>query len=68
MAELEALVAAVEKGELPLEESFLAYEKGLTLSAKLKAVLEAGEARVTALKEAQATLAEEDISAEVDAP
>ena len=32
MAELEALVAALEKGEMTLDESFKAYEKGVTES------------------------------------
>ena len=62
MEELEALVQALEKGELSLEESFKAYEKGVRLAAQLRSVLDQGEARIMALSE---DLKKQDISGEV---
>ena len=62
MNELEALVEALEKGELSLEESFKAYEKGVKLAAQLKAVLDQGDQRIMALTE---SLTKTDITAEV---
>ena len=46
MAELEELVAALEKGEMTLDESFKAYEKGVKLASKLKDTLDQGEKRI----------------------
>ena len=62
MNELEALVEALEKGELSLEESFKAYEKGVKLAAQLKSVLDQGDQRIMALTE---SLAKTDITDEV---
>ena len=62
MNELEALVEALEKGELSLEESFKAYEKGVRLAAQLKAILDQGDQRILALTE---SLKGEDITGEV---
>lgn len=49
MEELEALVSALEKGEMTLDQSFSAYEKGVALLEELRAQLKAGEGRVMAL-------------------
>ncbi len=62
MNELEALVEALEKGELSLEESFKAYEKGVKLASQLKAVLDQGDQRIMALTE---SLSKTDITDEV---
>ena len=62
MNELEALVEALEKGELSLEESFKAYEKGVKLASQLKAVLDQGDERIMALTE---SLNKTDITDEV---
>lgn len=62
MNELEALVEALEKGELSLEESFKAYEKGVKLAAQLKSVLDQGDQRIMALTE---NLSKTDITDEV---
>ena len=62
MEELETLVSALEKGELSLEESFKAYEKGVRLAAQLKAILDQGDQRILALTE---SLKGEDITGEV---
>ena len=57
------LVEALEGGELTLEESFSAYERGARLSAYLKGLLDQGERRIAALTE---SLKEIDISGEVE--
>lgn len=62
MEELATLVEALEGGELSLEESFAAYEKGAKLAAKLKSMLDQGDRRIAALTE---SLKEIDISGEV---
>ena len=62
MNELETLVEALEKGELSLEESFKAYEKGVKLASQLKAVLDQGDQRILALTE---SLSMTDITDEV---
>lgn len=49
MAELEAIVKSLEKGDLPLEESFKAFERGVKLSEQLKGILERGDARIREL-------------------
>ena len=62
MAELEALVAALEKGEMTLDESFKAYEKGVKLASKLKDTLDQVEMRIQMLTE---SLNKTDITDEV---
>ena len=62
MAELEALVAALEKGEMTLDESFKAYEMGVKLASKLKDTLDQGEKRIQMLTE---SLNKTDITDEV---
>lgn len=47
--ELESIVTAMEKGEMSLEESFKAFEKGIKLSEKLKKILTDGDARIREL-------------------
>ncbi len=49
MTELETIVKALEKGDMPLEESFAAFERGVKLSERLKEILESGDARIRAL-------------------
>ena len=44
--ELEALVARMESGELPLEESVKLYERGQRLSAHCQALLEQAELKI----------------------
>ena len=51
LAQLEALVQALEEGKLPLDESFEAYERGVALLKDLEAKLSASEARVRLLTE-----------------
>jgi exodeoxyribonuclease VII small subunit len=49
MAELEAIVKSLEKGDMPLEESFKAFERGVKLSNQLKKILKSGDARIREL-------------------
>jgi exodeoxyribonuclease VII small subunit len=65
MAELERTVSALESGELPLDECFITYERGVALAKALKAMLSEGEARVVALKADLDGIHMTDIAAEV---
>jgi exodeoxyribonuclease VII small subunit len=49
LAELEALVRRLEQGELPLEESLGAFERGMALAKQLGKRLEDIERRVEVL-------------------
>ena len=51
MQELEELVSRLESGDMPVEESFKAFEKGMKLSEKLKKMLDDTDARVLELTE-----------------
>jgi len=46
LAELEAIVQRLERGDVPLEESIAIYERGEALKARCEAVLREAEARV----------------------
>ena len=47
--ELEQLVQQLEKGDMPLEESFKAFERGMKLTEKLRKMLDDGDARIREL-------------------
>ena len=49
VAELEALVANMETGEFTLEESLVAFERGVELTRQCRNTLEQAELRVRAL-------------------
>lgn len=49
IAELETLVAKLESGDLTLEESLLAFEKGVGLARRCQRSLANAEARVAQL-------------------
>ena len=51
MAELETLVRRLEQGELPLEDSLVAFERGMALVKELSKRLESIERRVEVLLE-----------------
>ena len=51
MKELEELVARMESGNLPLEESLAAYQRGLELSAWCQKTLAEAEQRVKILED-----------------
>ncbi len=49
LEELEAIVARLEAGELPLEESVKAFERGVALTRSCQKALEAAEQKVEKL-------------------
>lgn len=49
IAEAEAIVDRIESGDAGIEESLAAYERGLALLARCRAILEKAEQRVTEL-------------------
>ena len=49
METLEKLVKRMEQGEMPLEETFEAYEQAKALLNQLSGMLDAGEARMVEL-------------------
>ncbi len=50
LAELEGIVAKLERGDVPLEESIAAYERGEALKAQCAKLLAAAEARVEKIR------------------
>ena len=51
LKDLEALVEQLESGELPLEESLKAFERGITLTRQCQTALRAAELKVKELTE-----------------
>ncbi len=51
LSELEALVQRMEAGDLSLEDSLTAFERGIALSKQCQSALSAAELRVKALTE-----------------
>lgn len=49
LKELEALVATMEKGELSLEDSLKAFERGVALSRQCRDILHKAEQRLAVL-------------------
>lgn len=50
-ARLQAVVAQLERGDMPLAESLRAYEEGVRLAAACQRLLDAAELRVQQLRE-----------------
>ncbi len=50
LAELEAIVARLERGDVALDESIAAYERGEALKAQCQKLLSAAEARVEKIR------------------
>lgn len=50
LAELETIVAKLERGDVPLEDSILAYERGEALKVHCDKLLAAAEARVEKIR------------------
>lgn len=48
-AELEGIIAQLESGELPLEESVTLYERGRQLAERCQAALDQAELRISQL-------------------
>jgi len=51
LADLEALVARMEKGDLPLEEALAHFERGIELTRRCQSALKDAELRVQVLVE-----------------
>ena len=49
LSQLEQIVESLENGEITLDESFKAYQKGVKLYRRLKAILDEGDARIEEL-------------------
>ena len=49
--ELETLIRALEQGQMPLEESFKAFEKAVELKNALQEMLDEGDRRIRVLTE-----------------
>lgn len=54
LAELEGIVESLERGDLPLEESLRAFERGVGLTRSAQQALESAEQRVRILTEPRA--------------
>jgi len=61
LEELEALVERMETGELSLEESLRAFERGVALTRNCQRALKDAELRIRALTESGGELSLEDI-------
>lgn len=55
MQELEELVRSLESGQMPLEDSFKAYERAMELKKALGAMLDESDKRIRVLTEAGET-------------
>jgi exodeoxyribonuclease VII small subunit len=66
LAELEALVARLESGELPLDQALAAFEQGVKLTRACQAALQAAQQKVQILTQqgGEARLADFDADAE----
>jgi exodeoxyribonuclease VII small subunit len=54
--QLQEVVARLEQGELPLDETLRLYEQGVRLAASCQRLLDGAELRVQALMGGEATL------------
>ena len=62
MQELEAIVRSLESGQMPLEESFKAYDRAVKLRDSLKALLDESEKKIRVLTEnGERELSQEEI-------
>lgn len=59
LSELEQIVADMEKGDLSLEESLKAYEKGIQLTRECQVALDKAQQRIDILVEREGKLVEE---------
>ena len=63
LAELEALVARMEAGNLPLDEALRSFERGVQLTRECQAALQAAKQRVQLLTQRNGSATLEDFSA-----
>ena len=52
---IQDMIAGIESGKLPLEESVLQYEKGMKILSELDEALESMNRRITALHDGKET-------------
>ena len=64
MQELETLVHTLESGQLPLEDSFKAYEKAVALKNSLSALLDEGDKRIRVLTDSGETVLDAQMDTE----
>jgi exodeoxyribonuclease VII small subunit len=64
IAELEALVARMEAGDLPLDEALRSFERGIQLTRACQAALQAAQQRVQILTQRPGGAGVEEFSAE----
>ena len=67
-ARLEAAVARLETGGLPLEESIALYEEGMTLARQCQERIDAAELKITKLRESFAPIPARSNGAAADQP
>lgn len=70
MRDLETLVEGLEKGDLPLEESLAAFERGVMLTRSCQTALKEAEQKVEILlkRAGEPTIADFDPRGELDDP
>jgi|TARA_B100001013_G_scaffold31183_1_gene16952 exodeoxyribonuclease VII small subunit len=66
LAELEALVANMETGEFTLEESLVAFERGVELTRQCRNALEHAELRIRALMPDGSEVPIDDVDTDTD--
>ena len=66
IAQLEALVERMEEGELSLEETLAAYERGVALHGQLEALLKRGEKRIEMLTQIEGDSQEKRVPFETE--
>jgi len=59
--ELEKIVAEMERGDMTLEESLAAYERGIKLTRECQSALDTAQQRITQLTEKNGTFTEEPL-------
>jgi exodeoxyribonuclease VII small subunit len=64
IAELEALVARMEAGDLPLDEALKSFERGIQLTRECQAALQAAQQRVQILTQRPGGASLEEFSPE----
>lgn len=64
LAELEALVARMEAGEMPLDEALRCFERGVQLTRECQSALQTAQQRVQILTQRASGVAIEDFPGE----
>ncbi|MCC7462963.1 MAG: exodeoxyribonuclease VII small subunit [Gammaproteobacteria bacterium] len=67
LTDLEALVARLESGELPLDQALATFEQGVKLTRACQAALQAAQQKVLILTQQDGAARLSDFNADVDA-